>query len=248
MRTRSLPPRPGPRNLAPSGSGSAAGLLELRLDAGRDGAPLSLLLLGAHADDIEIGCGGTLLRLAEAGVPVRATWVVLSASGARREEAVASAAAFLPGVELDVRIGEFRDAFFPHDPGVKEFVEALKHDVAPDIILTHTRNDLHQDHRVVCELAWNAFRDHLVLEYEVPKYDGDLGAPNVFVPLREEQVRKKARLLLEHFGSQRNKHWFAEDLFVSLARLRGVECRSPSGYAEGFYGRKVRVALPLPAC
>ena len=218
-------------------------MLELLLEPKGDGEALSLVVLGAHSDDVEIGCGGTLLQLANAGIGLRVTWVVLSASDARAEEARASAAAFLPGVELDVRVGAFRDAFFPHEPGVKEFVEALKADVAPDLVLTHTRHDLHQDHRVVCELAWNTFRDHLVLEYEIPKYDGDLGSPNVFVPLAEEHVRRKAQLLIEHFGSQRDKHWFTEDLFLSLARIRGVECRSPTGYAEGFHGRKVRLGL-----
>jgi LmbE family N-acetylglucosaminyl deacetylase len=144
---------------------------------------------------------------------------------------------------VDVRVSEFRDAFFPHDEGIKEFFESLKRDVAPDLVLTHTRHDLHQDHRIVCELAWNTFRDHLVLEYEVPKYDGDLGAPNVFMPLEERHVHRKAELLLEHFGTQRDKHWFTEDLFRSLARIRGMECRSPTGYAEAFYGRKLRLGI-----
>ncbi len=216
---------------------------ELQLAAGVEGRPLSVLALGAHADDIEIGCGGTLLRLAESGRPLRVTWVVMSAHGDRRSEAAASAAALLPGLDLDLRIGEFRDAFFPHDPGVKEFVDALKEDPAPDVILTHTRDDLHQDHRVLCDLVWNTFRDHLVLEYEIPKYDGDLGRPSVFVPLEERHLRRKAEVLIEHFQTQRNKHWFTEDLFLALARLRGMECRSPTGFAEAFYGRKLRLGV-----
>jgi len=219
-------------------------VLELTPAEKSDGSPLSLVVLGAHADDIEIGCGGTILRFAEAGIPLHVTWVVLSAAGERADEARASAAAFLAGVPSDVRIGAFRDAFFPHDPGVKEFVEALKHDIEPDLVLTHTRGDLHQDHRIVCELAWNTFRDHLVLEYEIPKYDGDLGAPNAFVPIEERLVRRKAELLLAHFSTQRSKHWFTEDVFTSLARLRGLECRSPTGFAEAFHARKLRLAVP----
>jgi LmbE family N-acetylglucosaminyl deacetylase len=220
-------------------------VLELALQARTDGRPLSVVALGAHSDDIEIGCGGTILRLVESGVPLHVTWVVLSAVAARSAEARASADAFVSGAaRTDVRVAEFRDAFFPHDAGVKEYFESLKRDLEPDVVLTHTRHDLHQDHRVVCELAWNTFRDHLLLEYEVPKYDGDLGAPSVFVPLEERHVRRKAELLIEHFGTQRNKHWFTEDVFFSLARLRGMECRSPTGYAEAFYGRKLRLDLP----
>ena len=218
-------------------------MVELSLEQPADGRTLSVLVLGAHADDIEIGCGGLLLRLAEATFPVHVTWVVLSGGGRRGDEARASAAAFLAGVDSDVRVEDFRDAFFPHDPGVKEFFEQLKDEVSVDVVLTHTRLDLHQDHRVVCELAWNTFRDHLVLEYEIPKYDGDLRAPNVFVPLEERHLRRKAELLLEHFETQRDKHWFTESAFVALARLRGLECRSPTGYAEGFHGRKLRLAL-----
>jgi len=219
-------------------------VLELSFAPKADGSPLSLVVLGAHADDAEIGCGGTILRLVESGVPLHVTWVVLSARGAREAEARASAEAFLAGTSADVRIGSFRDAFFPHDPGVKEFVEALKHEVAPDVVLTHTRNDLHQDHRVVCELAWNTFRDHLVLEYEIPKYDGDLGSPNAFVPLERRHVERKAELLLAHFATQRDKHWFTSDVFAALARLRGLECRSPSGFAEAFHARKLSLGLP----
>ena len=145
-----------------------------------------------------------------------------------------------------MRIEAFRDSFFPHDPGVKEFYEELKNEIAPDLVLVHSRGDLHQDHRVVCELAWNTFRDHTILEYEIPKYDGDLGSPNVFVPIEERHARRKAELLVEHFGSQRDKHWFTEDLFLSLLRLRGMEARSPTGYAEAFTARKVRLDLFPP--
>lgn len=218
-------------------------MLEVAFGSRGDGSPLSVLALGAHPDDIEIGCGGLLLRLAEAAFPVRVTWVVLSGSGKRADEARASAAALLAGSDVDVRIGGFRDAFFPHDPAVKEFFERLKEESPVDLVLTHTRHDLHQDHRVVSELAWNTFRDHLVVEYEIPKYDGDLGAPSLFVPLEERHVERKADILLEHFETQRNRHWFTRDVFVSLARIRGLECRSPTGYAEGFYSRKLRLGL-----
>ena len=150
---------------------------------------------------------------------------------------------FLGETRADVRLAEFRDAFFRHDEGLKEFFEELKADISPDLVLTHARHDLHQDHRIVCELAWNTFRDHLILEFEIPKYDGDLGSPNVFVPVEERLARRKAELLVEHFATQRDKHWFTSDVFLALMRLRGVESRSPTGFAEAFYARKIRVDL-----
>ena len=207
------------------------------------GRGLTVLAVGAHSDDIEIGCGATILRLVEEAPDVHVCWVVLSAGNDRADEARASAAAYLDGVSHEVRLGRFRDAFFPHDPGVKEFYEELKGTVSPDLVLVHARHDLHQDHRVACELAWNTFRDHVILEFEIPKYDGDLGAPNVLVPVEERHARRKAALLMEHFATQRDRHWFAEDMFLGLMRLRGAEARSPSGYAEGFYGRKLRLDL-----
>jgi LmbE family N-acetylglucosaminyl deacetylase len=218
-------------------------MIDLELTAPADGEPLTVVAIGAHSDDIEIGCGGTLLRLAQSKLPLRLVWVVLSASDARGLEARGSAQAFLAGVDADIRLASFRDAFFPHDEGVKEFFEQLKRDIVPDVVFTHARSDLHQDHRVVCELTWNTFRDHLILEYEVPKYDGDLGAPNVFVPVAEELARRKCELLAEHFASQRAKDWFTDDVFLGLMRLRGVESRSPTGFAEAFYGRKLRVGI-----
>jgi LmbE family N-acetylglucosaminyl deacetylase len=223
--------------------GDNSPVVDLGLTAPEDGTPLTVLVVGAHSDDAEIGCGATILRLARSGLPLRVVWVVLSASGSRAVEATRSAEAFLAGVSSDIRLGAFRDAFFPHDEGVKEFFETLKHDVDPHLVFTHTRHDLHQDHRVVCELTWNTFRDHLILEYEIPKYDGDLGAPNVFVPVDEETARRKCSLLVEHFATQRDKDWFTEDVFLGLMRLRGVESRSPTGYAEAYYGRKVRLGL-----
>ena len=207
----------------------------LRLQLAADDAPLRVLAIGAHADDIEIGCGGTLLRLAERAGVREVQCVVLSASAERAAEARASAAAF--GAQLAVQ--SFRDAFFRYGGEVKEFFEQLKGGFEPDLILTHHDEDRHQDHRLVAELTWNTFRDHLILEYEVPKYDGDLGTPNVFVPLDEEQARRKVELLLESFPSQAGKRWFTEDLFMALMRLRGMECNSPSGLAEAFYARKL---------
>jgi LmbE family N-acetylglucosaminyl deacetylase len=199
--------------------------------------PLRILCLGAHSDDIEIGCGGTLLRLARSVEALELHWVVLSASGERAQEARTSAEAF--GAVAEVQ--GFRDAFFRYGPEVKAFFEELKGRFEPDLVLTHHGEDRHQDHRLVAELTWNTFRDHLILEYEIPKYDGDLGAPNVFVDLDEEVARRKVELLMESFPSQRGKRWFTEDLFRGLMRIRGMECNSPSGLAEGFYARKVAV-------
>jgi LmbE family N-acetylglucosaminyl deacetylase len=203
--------------------------------------PRTILALGCHADDIEIGCGATLLSLIRSGNEVDVTWVVLGASADRAEEARASAASFLRGAaRIDVAVHGFRDGFLPYVGGeVKEVFEQLKSTVAPDLVFTHARHDLHQDHRLACELTWNTFRDHLILEYEIPKYDGDLGAPNVFVPVVAELAREKARLVVEAFPSQASKHWFDEELFLGLMRLRGMESASPSGYAEAFTCRKL---------
>jgi LmbE family N-acetylglucosaminyl deacetylase len=213
------------------------------------GEPLRrLLAIGAHSDDLEIGCGGTILALKAAHPELSVHWVVLAASGERGKEARASAKALLSGAhDRVVEIHEFRDGYLPHTAAeVKDAFEALKEDVDPQLVLTHTRNDLHQDHRLVCELTWNTFRDHLILEYEIPKWDGDLGTPNVYVPLTGEQVEAKLELLGRHFGSQGTKHWYDSDVFRGLMRLRGMECRSPSGYAEAFFGRKLRLGAGRP--
>lgn len=205
-----------------------------------EGGKLRLLALGCHSDDIEIGAGGTLLQLREAyGERLQVRWIVFSAHGERRDEARASAADLLgPNVQIDMH--GFRDGYFPYTGAdVKDVFEALKDEPSPHMILTHHRQDLHQDHRLLCDLTWNTFRDHVVLEYEIPKYDADLGSPNVFVPITEAQCRRKVDVLLRHFGSQRSKHWFTEDLFLGLMRLRGAESRSPTGYAEAFHGRKL---------
>jgi len=216
----------------------------LPLELGRSGgAPVRLLAIGAHPDDIEIGCCGTILKLLEEDALSAIGWVVLSGKGERADEAKASAEAVLSGVEeKQLMLRDYRDGFFPYDGGdIKEFFESLK-EFSPDIVLTHQRADLHQDHRVACELTWNTFRDHLILEYEVPKYDGDIGSPNLFVPLGEDLRRRKIDHLMTHFASQRPKRWFKDDLFSGLLRLRGMECNSPTSFAEAFYCRKAMVA------
>jgi LmbE family N-acetylglucosaminyl deacetylase len=210
----------------------------------QNGSGARALAIGAHPDDIEIGCAGTLLKLIEESVVSEIIWVVLSGKGERAEEARRSAEALLEGVpRSEVVLCDFPDGFFPYQgTKVKEFFEGLKANFSPDVVFTHQRGDLHQDHRITCELTWNTFRDHLILEYEVPKYDGDMSAPNAFVPLSEHLSQRKIEHLMDHFGSQRSKHWFREDLFSSLLRLRGMECNSSSSRAEAFYCRKAVLA------
>ena len=200
-----------------------------------------VLVLGAHADDIEIGCGGTILRLVRELGPLEVRWQVLSGEGGRAEEAAASAASFLgPDQAGEVVVSAFRDGFFPWEgAAIKEAFEELKGSFEPDLILAPRRDDAHQDHRVVSELTWNTFRDHLIMEYEIPKYEGDLGAPVLFVPLDEATAARKVELLLSGFPSQLHRQWFRADTFWSVLRLRGVESNSPTGYAEGFHVRKV---------
>jgi LmbE family N-acetylglucosaminyl deacetylase len=200
---------------------------------------LKVLALGAHADDIEIGCGGTLLRLASER-EIHVTWVVFCSTPRRQAEARASAADFLAGAaSSSVIVHENRDGFLPWaGPSVKESFEALKAQVDPHLILTHYRDDRHQDHRVVSELTWNTWRRHLILEYEIPKYDGDLGSPSFFVPVSPALYERKIELLLQHYPSQVGKHWFTPELFRSLARIRAMECASGDAPAEAFYCRK----------
>jgi len=216
-------------------------MLPLRLATNGRNAPLRVLCLGAHADDIEIGCGGTVLRLAATVPRAEFTWVVLSGDARRAEEARRGAALFVGATNgTRVVVKEFRDGFFPYGgPELKDFFESLKDEPTPDIIFTHYRGDQHQDHRVVAELTWNTFRDHLILEYEIPKYDGDLGRPNWYVPLDERTCRTKTGNLLDAFVSQRERRWFTEETFRALMRLRGVECAAPQGYAEAFYAHKL---------
>jgi LmbE family N-acetylglucosaminyl deacetylase len=219
-------------------------LLGLRL-AGTSRKRLRVLCLGAHSDDIEIGCGATLLSLAARRPQPEFRWVVWSAAGKREREAIRGARKFLgPQAAAAVRVHQFRDGFFPNQFGeIKEAFEVVAREFQPDVIFTHGRADRHQDHRVVSDLTWNTFRNQLILEYEIPKWDGDLGRPNFYVPASEAVARRKARALLSVFGSQRSKDWFSEETFLGLMRLRGIECRAPGGHAEAFYARKI--TLPL---
>lgn len=213
-------------------------MLSLRLTGPAE--PRRLVVIGAHSDDAEIGCGGTVLSLLAAYPGTAVTWVVLTGDGEREAEARRSAEALLGDAgSLDIVFGGLRDAHLPSQwPEAKQIFEGLKA-ADPDIVLTHQRHDLHQDHRVACELTWNTFRNHTILEYEVPKWDGDLGAPNVLVPLHADLVARKVAHLIEHFASQRSKRWFTADLFEGLMRIRGMECVSDSGFAEAFYARKL---------
>lgn len=209
----------------------------LKLDLARPGRKLSVLAIGAHSDDIEIGAGGAILSWIASGREVSVDWCVLSAAGPRGDEARASAEDFLKGASAQIHLAEFRDGYLPAErAAVKDWVEGLKH-LKPDVIFTHARKDAHQDHRLVCELTWNSFRDQLILEYEIPKWDGDLGQPNFYIGLSEDILSRKIELLHRHFGSQRSKAWFDEETFRGLARLRGMECRRR--YAEAFFARKV---------
>jgi LmbE family N-acetylglucosaminyl deacetylase len=201
---------------------------------------LRVLCLGAHSDDIEIGCAGTLLRWLAEYPSVEVTWAVFSAAGARGDEVRASAKALLGAASAyRVVLGDFEDAHLPADfARAKSFVRDLKADAEPDVLLTHRLEDAHQDHRLVAELTWQTWRDHLILEYEIPKYEGDLGHPNLYAPLSAAIAQRKIDHLLEHYASQRPKDWFSAETFSSLMRLRGVECRAGEGWAEAFHARK----------
>lgn len=208
-----------------------------------------VLCVGAHPDDIEIGCGGTLLRLLDARPDIEVTWAVFSGNARRQREARAGARRFLSGVARPrIRCYGFQESFFPSQwARIKRQFETLGREADPDLVFTHHREDRHQDHSVLSNLAWNTFRHHLILEYEIPKYDGDLSAPNVFVPISAEICARKLDAILEVFKSQRPKHWFCEETFRGLMRLRGVECGVT--YAEAFHGRKLiwQAHAPKPA-
>lgn len=203
----------------------------------------SVLCLGAHADDIEIGCGGTLLKLRTLNPALDVTVVVLSGDEPRLDEARRSAAALPGDRRVEFIAQSFRDSYFPYcGAELKDCFNQLARGRRPDVIFTHARHDLHQDHRLVSDLTWNAFRDHLILEYEIPKYDGDLGSPNTFVALDRATCDRKIEHLRSCFPTQADKPWFSSETFIATLRLRGVECRSPDGYAEGFYARKLILA------
>ena len=204
---------------------------------------LRVLCIGAHSDDLEIGCGGTMLELIGRPAPLEVTWVVLSGIGPRGREARASARRFVRGAKrCDIRVAGFRDGYFPTQHAeIKDYFEQLKREVVPDVIFTHAGHDLHQDHRLVSELTWNTFRDHMILEYEIVKYDGGLGSPNAFVPISQTNCRRKVRALMRGFATQRSRRWFTEDTFMAMLRIRGIECNAPDGHAEAFYVRKIVV-------
>ena len=218
-------------------------MLKLNFGADRD-HPLKITCFGAHSDDIEIGCGGTILRLLSEYGNVEVTWVVLGAIGIRKDEAITSARKFIAGSsKQEIVIEGFKDGYFPYVGGeIKDFFEAMKkRGSSPDLIFTHYRHDLHQDHRVVSDLTWNTYRDHLILEYEIMKYDGDMGNPNFFVRLDRKLCSTKVTQMLDAFKSQADHRWFTQDTFWSMLRLRGVECNAPEGYAEAFHSRKLLI-------
>jgi LmbE family N-acetylglucosaminyl deacetylase len=215
-------------------------MLPLRFNS-RAGSPLKLLCLGAHSDDIEIGCGATLLRLLAEHPGCEVHWVVMSATPARALEARASAEAFLSAAgHKTVIVKDFKESFFPYvGAEIKSFFEELKGMVKPDVIFSHRLRDRHQDHRIVAEFTWNTFRDHLILEYEIAKYEGDLGRPNLFVPLERAVAERKVELLIKHFASQATRTWFRPATFEGLMSIRGVECNAAEGYAEAFHASKL---------
>jgi LmbE family N-acetylglucosaminyl deacetylase len=216
-------------------------LIRLNLDGGNR-EQRTILCIGAHADDIEIGCGGTLLQLRESFPRLKFHWMVFTASGLRAHEATKGAQLFTEGCEKEVTLKSYRDGFLPYlGAEVKDCFEEVKSKIEPDLIFTHWGGDAHQDHRLLSELTWNTFRNHMILEYEIPKYDGDLGRPNLFVPLDSSMCEKKLNYLFTAFGSQSDKKWFSRETFLGLMRIRGMESNAQSGYAEAFYARKIIV-------
>jgi len=215
----------------------------LQLQFGATTAP-TILLLGGRCNVIKKGCGGTVMQLARRYPKARFVWVTLSSDPERAAETRAAAERLLQDArERDIRVEEFPGSYFPaRFSDLKDYFEGLKA-LKPDLVFTHLRQDLHQDHRVTNELTWNAFRDHLVLEYEIPKFDGDLGVPNVFVPLTRAELQRKCEIVTDCFPSQAKRAWFTRDTFEAIARLRGIECNAPEGFAEAFYGRKLRINL-----
>ena len=217
----------------------------INLAFGDDRHPKCVLFIGAHCDDIEIGCGGAILALVKQFPSAKFVCVTLSSDGERAAETRAAAARLLEGAEDPVILLEsFKGGYFPYvGLDIKNFFEDLKQTYEPDLIFTHRRHDLHQDHRITNELTWNTFRDNLILEYEITKYDGDIGVPNTFIPLTRQQLQRKIAVLMECFPSQHRRTWFTRETFEAIARLRGIECNAPEGYAEAFFGRKMRLSF-----
>jgi LmbE family N-acetylglucosaminyl deacetylase len=216
-------------------------MLGLKLDKSE---PLNVLCLGAHCDDIEIGCGGTILQLAESR-PINCTWVVFCSNDLRAAEAQKCAESFLGKAKhTEIIIKNFRDGFLPYvGYEVKDFFEEIKQQVSPDLIFTHYRKDMHQDHRIISELTLNTFRSHMIFEYEIPKYDGDIGQPNCYVSISNENMKGKISNITKKYNSQSSKHWFTADLFKSFMRIRGMEINSSDNHAEAFYCNKFKVTL-----
>lgn len=181
------------------------------------------------------------MTLLARGYKLDVTWAVMSAAGERATEAGRSAKALLRrAVSLQLHMGDLPDSQFPAEfARAKQFMNDVRDSCQPDLVFTHWLDDRHQDHRLVGELTWQTWRDHLILEYDVPKFEGDLFCPNAFVPLSRSVAQRKSNHLMRYFGSQRAKYWFTSDTFMALSRLRGVACRSESGYAEGFNVRKI---------
>jgi LmbE family N-acetylglucosaminyl deacetylase len=212
-------------------------MLPLRLP---EGTPPTVLCLGAHCDDIEIGCGGTLLTLQRRHPGARFEWVVFTQEPGRDRETLRAAAGLLGDGGAHVEVLDFRMSYLPYEGAkVKDRFEAIKARVQPDLIFTHRLEDRHQDHRHVAELTWNTWRNHLVLEYEIPKYEGDLGHPNLYVPLGDGVAARKVDVLMDAFPSQHSRSWFRREVFEGHMRLRGIECNAPSGSAEAFHARKL---------
>jgi len=215
-------------------------MIKLQLPVHKDKG-LEILCLGAHCDDIEIGCGGSILMLLQQYKINKLSWVVFCSNEERKKEAETSAGKFLDGVEnVNIKILSYRDGFLPDAwRKVKEEFELIKREVNPDLTFTHRLEDRHQDHRIVSDLTWNTFRNHMMLEYEIPKYDGDLTTPNLYVEVDRVTANQKNRIILESFQSQQNKHWLDDELLNGLMRVRGVESVSETGFAEGFHVRKM---------
>lgn len=216
-------------------------MLKINFNSNKEEKELNILLLGAHCDDIEIGCGGTILKICKDYKVNKIKWVVFASNKVRKKEAIECAERFLEAIpNKEIIVLEYRDAFLESSKvEIKHFFETIKKDFIPNIIFTHCRNDRHQDHRLISDLTWNTFRNHFILEYEIPKYDGDLGQPNFFTHLDKEIVEKKIKYLLESYQSQKNKHWFDTETFYSIMRIRGIESASLHKYSEAFYSRKI---------
>ncbi|MCW3997876.1 MAG: PIG-L family deacetylase [Candidatus Bathyarchaeota archaeon] len=200
-----------------------------------------ILCLGAHSDDIEIGCGGTILRIIKEVPEAQFRWVVFSGNKIRKKEALEGVSIFLSEiVSKKIDVHNFRESYFPFiGAEIKDCFEKIKKEFNPDLIFTHYKKDAHQDHKLISKLTWNTFRNHFIIEYEIPKYDGDLGTPNLYICLDEVIVKRKINYLYEAYQTQKKKPWFSEDSFRSILRIRGLESNSPTNYAEAFYNYKM---------